>query len=38
MNLHHVDRMTMAHCLEARVPFLDTAMVSLGMSLDTAIK
>ncbi len=33
VNLQRVDRMTMAHGLEARVPFLDTEMVSLGLSL-----
>lgn len=33
VNLQRVDRMTMAHGLEARVPFLDTAMIELGLSL-----
>ena len=33
INLQRVDRMTMAHGLEARVPFLDTAMIALGLSL-----
>jgi asparagine synthase (glutamine-hydrolysing) len=33
INLQRVDRMTMAHGLEARVPFLDTAMIELGLSL-----
>lgn len=31
LNLQRVDRMTMAHGLEARVPFLDTAMIDLAM-------
>ena len=33
INLQRVDRMTMAHGLEARVPFLDTEMIALAMSL-----
>jgi len=33
INLQRVDRMTMAHGLEARVPFLDTDMIALAMSL-----
>ena len=33
VNLQRVDRMTMAHGLEARVPFLDTTMIDLGLSL-----
>ncbi|MEZ5668708.1 MAG: asparagine synthase-related protein [Alphaproteobacteria bacterium] len=38
INLQRVDRMTMAHGLEARVPFLDTAMIALGLSLPTGWK
>ena len=38
VNLQRVDRMTMAHGLEARVPFLDTAMIALGMGIDPALK
>lgn len=34
INLHRTDRMTMAHGLEARVPFLDTAFTRLIMSID----
>ncbi|MDZ7786651.1 MAG: asparagine synthase-related protein [Halofilum sp. (in: g-proteobacteria)] len=33
VNLQRVDRMTMAHALEARVPFLDTAVVALAMGI-----
>lgn len=33
INLQRVDRMSMAHGLEARVPFLDCEMIALGMSL-----
>jgi asparagine synthase (glutamine-hydrolysing) len=38
INLHRTDRMTMAHGLEARVPFLDTKFTELVMSLDPAFK
>jgi asparagine synthase (glutamine-hydrolysing) len=38
MNLQRVDRMTMAHGLEGRVPFLDVAFVELAMSLDPELK
>jgi asparagine synthase (glutamine-hydrolysing) len=38
MNLQRVDRMTMAHGLEGRVPFLDTAFVDFAMSLDPLLK
>lgn len=38
VNLHRTDRMTMAHGLEARVPFLDTKFSALAMSLDPALK
>lgn len=34
INLHRTDRMTMAHGLEARVPFLDTEFTRLIMSVD----
>jgi asparagine synthase (glutamine-hydrolysing) len=34
INLHRTDRMTMAHGLEARVPFLDTEFTRLIMSID----
>jgi asparagine synthase (glutamine-hydrolysing) len=34
INLHRTDRMTMAHGLEARVPFLDTEFTKLVMSVD----
>lgn len=33
LNLQRGDRVTMAHGLEARVPFLDLDMISLGLSL-----
>lgn len=38
INLHRTDRMTMAHSLEARVPFLDTKFTELIMSVDPAVK
>ncbi|MDZ4737282.1 MAG: asparagine synthase B [Rhodospirillaceae bacterium] len=38
INLQRVDRMSMAHGLEARVPFLDKAMIALGLSLPPAWK
>lgn len=38
MNLQRVDRMTMAHALEGRVPFLDRSFVALGMRCDPSIK
>eukprot|EP00804_Cyclotella_cryptica_P026602 CCRYP_014033-RB/>CCRYP_014033-RB protein AED:0.04 eAED:0.04 QI:1142/1/1/1/1/1/4/178/880 len=38
INLHRTDRMTMAHSLEARVPFLDTKFTELIMSVDPAKK
>ena len=34
INLHRTDRMTMAHGLEARVPFLDTEFTKMIMSCD----
>lgn len=38
MNLQRVDRMTMAHGLEGRVPFLDVELLDLAMGLDPAEK
>lgn len=38
INLHRTDRMTMAHALEARVPFLDTEFTRMVMSVDPALK
>lgn len=38
MNLQRVDRMTMAHGLEGRVPFLDVDFVDYAMRLDPAYK
>jgi asparagine synthase (glutamine-hydrolysing) len=38
VNLQRVDRMTMAHSLEARVPFLDTKMVDLAMGVPAHLK
>jgi asparagine synthase (glutamine-hydrolysing) len=38
MNLQRVDRMTMAHGLEGRVPFLDVEFVDWAMSLDPELK
>ena len=38
INLQRVDRMTMAHGLEARVPFLDTAMIALAARLSPELK
>lgn len=38
VNLQRVDRMTMAHGLEGRVPFLDTEMIRLGLSLPLELK
>jgi asparagine synthase (glutamine-hydrolysing) len=38
INLQRVDRMTMAHGLEARVPFLDTTMIDLAMTIDPHLK
>ena len=38
INLHRTDRMTMAHGLEARVPFLDTEFTKLCMSVDPVRK
>ncbi len=38
INLQRVDRMTMAHGLEARVPFLDTAMIETAMRVPATWK
>ncbi len=37
-NLQRLDRMTMAHSLEGRVPFLDVEMVSLALGVSTELK
>ena len=38
VNLQRVDRMTMAHSIEGRVPFLDTEMVDLAMRIPAEVK
>jgi asparagine synthase (glutamine-hydrolysing) len=38
MNLQRVDRMTMAHGIEGRVPFLDVGFVDYVMRIDPALK
>ncbi len=38
INLQRVDRMTMAHGIEGRVPFLDTTMIEVAMSIPTDVK
>ena len=38
INLQRVDRMTMAHSLEGRVPFLDLRMIELGQRIPVALK
>ena len=38
INLQRVDRMTMAHSIEGRVPFLDTGMIELGQIIPTKWK
>lgn len=38
INLQRVDRMTMAHSLEARVPFLDRAMIEIGLAVPAELK
>jgi asparagine synthase (glutamine-hydrolysing) len=38
LNLQRTDRVTMAHGLEARVPFLELDMISLGLSLPAGWK
>jgi asparagine synthase (glutamine-hydrolysing) len=38
VNLQRVDRMTMAHGLEARVPFLDTAVIAAAQEIPIGLK
>lgn len=38
LNLQRVDRMTMAHALEARVPFLDINFIETVLSIDPRLK
>jgi asparagine synthase (glutamine-hydrolysing) len=38
LNLQRVDRMTMAHGLEARVPFLDTELIDVAQRIDPRLK
>ncbi|MEZ4866703.1 MAG: asparagine synthase B [Caldilineaceae bacterium] len=38
INLQRVDRLTMCHGIEGRVPFLDTAMIDLAQSIEPALK
>ncbi len=38
VNLQRVDRMTMAHSLEARVPFLDTRMIATALALPAELR
>ncbi len=38
LNLQRVDRLTMAHGLEGRVPFLDTDMVAMAQTIPAALK
>jgi asparagine synthase (glutamine-hydrolysing) len=38
INLQRVDRMTMAHSLEGRVPFLDLQMIELGQRIPAHLK
>ncbi|MGV2829845.1 asparagine synthase B [Myxosarcina sp. GI1(2024)] len=38
LNLQRVDRMTMAHSIEGRVPFLDTEFIELCLSIDPKLK
>jgi asparagine synthase (glutamine-hydrolysing) len=38
INLQRVDRMTMAHSIEGRVPFLDRRMIELGLQIPTSLK
>ncbi len=38
VNLQRVDRMTMAHSIEGRVPFLDTALIDLALRIPPELK
>lgn len=38
INLQRVDRLTMAHCLEGRVPFLDLKLVELAQRIPSQLK
>ncbi len=38
INLQRVDRLTMCHGIEGRVPFLDTRLIELAQSIDPALK
>ncbi len=38
INLQRVDRLTMAHGLEGRVPFLDTDLIALAQTIDPELK
>ncbi|HEX5688583.1 MAG TPA: asparagine synthase-related protein, partial [Roseiflexaceae bacterium] len=38
INLQRVDRMTMAHSLEGRVPFLDLAVIEQGLRIPASLK
>ena len=38
VNLQRVDRLTMAHSIEARVPFLDREAIEVGLSIPTRYK
>lgn len=38
INLQRVDRLTMAHSIEGRVPFLDLKMIELGQRIPAALK
>jgi len=38
VNLQRVDRMTMAHAIEGRVPFLDVSMIRLGQLVPPGLK
>lgn len=38
VNLQRVDRLTMAHSIEGRVPFLDLEMIELGQEIPTKLK
>lgn len=38
INLQRVDRLTMAHGIEGRVPFLDTELIAYAQTIDPALK